>query len=190
MSRVPRLKQFEFHREKLAELILYISEQCADDPAYGAVKLNKILYYADFDAYRLLGAPITGAQYRKLSEGPVPRDLVEVRMELEDAGRLRLEERRWFNRMQKRPVVVGGQGANVELFSREELSAVQDVIAFFFGKSAREVSDYSHREPGWILAEDREDIPYETAWLDGDPIDQETEESAVRVGMELLKARR
>ena len=30
------------------------------DERFGAVKLNKILYFADFEAYRRLGEPITG----------------------------------------------------------------------------------------------------------------------------------
>ena len=58
------------------------------------------------------------------------------------------------------------------------------IIDFFRGKTAREVSDYSHREPGWELADDRETIPYETAWLSSEPPDRETEELAERVRLE------
>jgi len=31
--------------DKFRELILYISQKCANDPSFGAIKVNKILYF-------------------------------------------------------------------------------------------------------------------------------------------------
>ena len=67
------MNNFEFEPDKFRELIVYICKKSEGDPTFGAVKLNKILYYADFAAYRILGKPITGAQYQKLREGPAPQ---------------------------------------------------------------------------------------------------------------------
>jgi hypothetical protein len=36
---------------KLRELILLISEWCQADPKFGAIKLNKLLFHADFSAF-------------------------------------------------------------------------------------------------------------------------------------------
>ncbi len=186
----PRLKKFEFDREKFKELIVYIAAESQDDPSFGAVKLNKILYYADFAAYRRFGKPITGAAYFKLREGPAPRELLVARGELIEQGRLRIEEQPYFSYMQKRLVLNEGSEPNPEFMKPEEQELVGEIINFFRGKSAREVSDYSHREPGWILAEDRADIPYESAWLSAEPVDQETEEEAIRIGREVLRSRK
>ena len=186
MKREPKLRDFEFDGDRFKELVVYIAEKCVEDPTFGAIKLNKILYYADFDAYRLLGQPISGATYRRLSEGPAPKELLEARDELIDLGRLVLREKPYFNRVQKRVSVAKGHTANPEVFSPGERNIIDQVIDFFWGKSAREVSDYSHREPGWIAAEDRERIPYETAWLNADPIDQETEEFALGIAKRYL----
>ena len=188
-SREPKLRQFDFDQEKFKELILYIAEQCQHDLSFGAVKLNKMLYYADFDAYRLLGQPVTGATYRKLQAGPAPKDLIVARDELIDEGRVSLESRPYFNRTQKRLVLQSGVNANKEVFTPEEREIINAVIKFFMPMSAREASDYSHREAGWLLAGDREIIPYESAFLSTDPIDQETEETALRIGAELLAAK-
>ena len=68
---------------RLAELILYIAEKCERDPNFGATKLNKILAFADFSAYFETGRPITGAEYMRTPQGPVPRRLPPVRAELE-----------------------------------------------------------------------------------------------------------
>ena len=189
MSRKPRLRQFDFDADKFTELIVYVAERCADDPSFGAVKLNKILYYSDFDAYRVLGEPISGATYRKLSEGPAPKELVNARNQLLEHGRLKLEERSYFNRTQKRLVLSQGEFSNPEIFSVDERQIVDQVIQFFWGKSAREVSDYSHREPGWIAVGEREQIPYETAGLSPEPIDQETEDFALKIAQEYIAKR-
>ena len=173
-------KSFKFQIDKFRELIVYIAKQSADDPRFGAVKLNKILYYADFAAYRQLGQPITGATYRKLSEGPAPVQLVGARRELIDSGDAALEERPYFTGMQQRLVIADRHNPDLELFGPGELEIVDSVIDFFEGKTAREVSDFSHREPGWVIASGREVIPYETAWLSSEPISQETEEEGIK----------
>lgn len=173
-------KSFKFETDKFRELIVYIAKQSADDPRFGAVKLNKILYYADFAAYRQLGQPITGATYRKLSEGPAPVQLVGARRELIDSGDAALEERPYFTGMQQRLVIADRRNPDLELFGPGELEIVDSVIDFFEGKTAREVSDFSHREPGWVIAIGREVIPYETAWLSSEPISQETEEEGIK----------
>ena len=190
MTKQQALKQFELDWAKFKELIVYVAAKSRDDPTFGAIKLNKVLYYADFTAYRRLGRPITGAAYFKLQEGPAPRQLLSARDELISEGRLRIEQRTLFSYVQKRPVLSEGCEPDSEFLRPEERALVDEIVDFFWGKTAREVSDYSHREPGWILAEDRADIPYESAWLSAEPIDQETEEAAARIGSELLESRR
>lgn len=190
MVRRKELTRFEFKPAKLRELIVYIAQRCADDPTFGSVKLNKILYYADIAAYRQFREPITGATYRKLSEGPAPKEVLGARSTLIDSGRLKLEERVYFGHVQKRPVATRNAGVDRSLFSTGELTIVNEVIEFFWGKSAREVSDYSHREPGWILAEDYEEIPYQAAHLNAEPIDQATQLRALEIARELEASRR
>src|ERR1700733_4521543 len=68
-------EQAEFNRSKFKELVLYLSQRSAGDEGFGAVKLNKLLYRSDFEAYRLLGRPITGETYIKQEFGPVAADL-------------------------------------------------------------------------------------------------------------------
>ena len=79
--------------DKLRQAILFIAKEGEDDLCLGAVKLNKILYYADVRAYLELHKPITGVVYQHLPEGPAPRALVPTRREM-----LELEEiRAGFN---------------------------------------------------------------------------------------------
>src|SRR5688572_1912439 len=72
-------------RERLRELMLFIAERCLNDPTFGAVKLNRILFLADFISFARYGEPITGTPYRKLPSGPVPTAAGTVRAEMEAA---------------------------------------------------------------------------------------------------------
>jgi hypothetical protein len=85
-------KQWPEDERKMKELILYISQKCADDAKFGATKLNKILYFSDFLAYAYHGSPITGFEYQKLPNGPAPRRLVPVREQLMESGELGIQE--------------------------------------------------------------------------------------------------
>ncbi len=168
-----------FDEAKFRELVLYISEKSAEDPRFGAVKLNKILYYSDFEAYRRLGTPISGATYRKLSEGPAPLEMLPQRQVLIDSGDIAMEHRPYFAGVQQR--VVPQRKAKAALFSPAELAIVDETIAALWHMTAREASDFSHRELGWLAAAYGEAIPYETAWLSPEPVPQEAEEYAFTV---------
>jgi len=69
--------------KRLGELMLYVAWKCADDPKFGATKLNKILYFSDFLSFLRTGEAITGSEYVKQKNGPIPKHLVPVRESLE-----------------------------------------------------------------------------------------------------------
>src|SRR3990172_2186257 len=99
---------------RLKEAILYVSHLCEEDEKFGAVKLNKILYYADFRAYREFGRSITSATYQHLPEGPAPKELLRARDELISEGALEIEPRQVFSFVQQRPVAK--REPNIEVF--------------------------------------------------------------------------
>jgi len=49
--------------KRLRELILLIATRSEGDEPFGAVKLNKLLFYADFFAYVKFGESITGQEW-------------------------------------------------------------------------------------------------------------------------------
>ena len=184
MSREPKLRQFDFNAEKFTELIVYVAERCQDDPTFGPIKLNKILYYADTAAYRELGRPITGATYRKFDEGPAPDEMSDARAGLIEAGEAQLEYRRHFMGGERRLAICAGRTADRELFKPEERAIVDEVLTYFHGKLEHEVVDIVQREPGWMVARDREVIPYEVSWLRPTPFDRESVEFGERIAKE------
>jgi hypothetical protein len=160
------------NESKFRELVLYVAEKCADDLSFGATKLNKILFYADFRAYAILGRPITGAEYQKLEYGPAPRRLIPIRDRMVKAGELATQEIRLPSGIsQKRPVNL--RLPDLSLFTAEEISIVDDVIRELRGQGAETVSTRSHEMVGWIVAKLGETIPYETVFVSNEPLSQE-----------------
>lgn len=147
--------------EKLRELILYISWMCEDDPTFGATKLNKILFFSDFRAYRLLGHSITGQEYQALEQGPAPRKLLPLRDALKREGALVIRERDFYDRRQSQTIAL--RSPDLSKFTPQELAIVQRVIDEWRGRTASEMSRASHEFVGWQLADAGETIPYPTA---------------------------
>lgn len=155
-------------QEKFRELIVYIANKTGDDPRFGDIKLNKILYFADFRAYEQLGQAITGVRYQKLELGPAPRALLPVREELEHEGAVRVSKR-WAGR-HRQTVTKAVRDPDTDLFTDAELALVDEIIDDLRARSADDVSDLSHEQsPGWNLVELGEDIPYSTALIDPEP---------------------
>lgn len=160
--------EFNMDIEKFRELIVYIADQSATDPKFGAVKLNKILYFADFWAYRDLGAPITGAEYHHLGEGPAPRDLVQARDALIADESIRLDRRNYFDRVQHR--IIALRRANLSRFHAAEIEIIDSVMDELWDYSGRQVTELSHEEVGWKVTAQYETIEYRTAWLSSQPL--------------------
>ena len=153
---------------KFAELILYVAKQSDCDPTFGAVKLNKILWASDFIAYGKLGKAITGQEYFKLENGPAPRRLLPVRSKLEEQGRAAVQKLERYGFTQQRLVAL--EEPDLSDFTGEEIAIVDDVIRELFGKSADDVSRWSHQFPGWMAAALQETIPYETVFVSRRPL--------------------
>ena len=67
------MEYFNLDKGKFHELVIHSANLMADDRTASIIRINKILYYADFASYRETTRPITGACYRKYNEGPRAR---------------------------------------------------------------------------------------------------------------------
>jgi len=168
---------------KLRELILYIAQRCQADPYFGKTKLNKILFYADFTAYAELGAAITGQEYMRLPHGPGPRRLKPIldNMTRCEEVALRREPKGSFE--QER--VVAQRLPDVSVFAEPQLAVVNRVIRALWNRTNSRVSEISHANAGWQLAENGETIPYETVFLSNRPLTEAEIEYGRKLASEL-----
>jgi hypothetical protein len=75
-----------FDRDRFKAVVHYVVWICEDPRSLGPVKLNRILWYADRNAYLLHGEPLAGATFVKRPYGPPSRALAPVIRELEQKG--------------------------------------------------------------------------------------------------------
>lgn len=142
--------------ERLCELALLVAELCGDDPTYGATRLNKALFLSDHLHYKRHGAAISGATYERLPRAPAPRGILAALDALVAAGDARIDQRDHLGHVQRRLIPL--RPSRRDTFTATELALTAQVCDALRGHSHASVL-------GWQLAEEREEIPYPTAFL-------------------------
>lgn len=165
---------------KLRELILYIATRMERDQhaGQGRIKLAKLLWLSDFEAYLTLGQSITGARYVSDKLGPSPVDELLAVRDLEDSGSLVQEpgfEQQKLPRAQRPP--------DTELFSADELALVDRLLDRYRSWTAKRIVDLAHEHPGYKLVKLGDEVPYESVFISTEPPPRE----AVELGRRLIR---
>ncbi len=144
--------------DKFKALVQYVSWRCRAEPyKLGAIKLNKILWFADCEAYRRRGRSITGARYVKEAKGPVPLAIAPTVAALRKAGLLEVSEDTYYGHRQRR--FVAQAEPDMSEFAHEELKIVDEVIREITERhTANSISNLTHDDI-WKIAELGEEIP-------------------------------
>lgn len=153
-KRVPKPKPND---EKFRELLLFIAERSENDPHFGAIKLNKLLFYCDFLAYQKLGASITGQEYFALRQGPAPRYGTRIREQMKADDEIAIQKKENQTR------VIALRESNPKVFLPEEIALITKVLEEYRASTGSELSEKSHKFAGWKLAKEKEPIPYAVA---------------------------
>ena len=141
------------------DLILYIASKLKNYESFGAIVLNKVLYYSDNLHYLKYGRTISSFTYIHKPFGPVPNPTTFkiVYQKLIRDGRAKEEITDGIVNTRKKLVAL--KKATKSYFSKDELKVIDEVIKDFENKNALEASDKSHNELGWLLTEEGETIP-------------------------------
>ena len=143
----------DFDREKFKRLVHYVIWRAGKRDWFGAVKLNKVLWFSDTEAFALTGKPITGARYIREKYGPVPKAIMPVRSELEREGIIRV----WREGKVER--AIANTGPDMQPFASSEMAIVNwwiDHIATY--ETAASISEKSH-DYTWQIAAMGEELP-------------------------------
>jgi hypothetical protein len=152
----------QFDRAKLKAVISYTCSKC-EPSKLGAVKLHKVLYYADMLHYAFVGTPFTGSTYRKRPFGPTCDNLLPALRELANEGEIEIRESDYFGYRKKEYIAL--RAPQVERLSDEALALLDDVIDFVCNNNtAKTISEYSHNR-AWEIAEFGDVLPYHGVFL-------------------------
>ncbi len=170
------MAEIKYDEAKFKELLLYVAGKCEHDPKFGAVKLNKILFLADFITYAETGTPISGAEYIALELGPAPKFMKPVRDAMESDKELVVRQKRRFTYTQDQ--VIPLREPDLRQFTGEEIALVDAMVDLCAEDSGKDLTELTHAMLGWKMAQYKEAIPYSTIFLCGQPPTQADKERA------------
>jgi len=125
--------------------------------------LYKLCYFSDFDFYELNERSITATRYRRLTNGPAPF-FFDVAMESLQTGDLATEEEIAMDGSYKRFRYHSLQDPDMRSFSREEIDMLDWVFDRYGRMTANALSELSHKDVPWIIADDKGEISYEAVF--------------------------
>jgi len=162
-----RKKRISYDKEKLKQVLHYIIHQCGHLENVGKTVLFKILYFSDFNYYELHEKPLTGESYRKITRGPAPTHFDSVAKELESAGKIRLEKRKYRGYPQQKFLCLAKPP--MDLLSTVEKETLDKAISLLSALTASQVSALSHGDVPVKATKDGEIIDYELVFY-RDPV--------------------
>src|ERR1700733_511729 len=155
-------------QRRLKEAILYVAQKGQPMAFFGRIKLNKILWRADFKSFYDRRQPVTGRTYQKLEWGPA---LIEMWPIMNDLLRedLLVEEEHVVpgNKTEHRPIAKADPV--LRLFSQEDIEYLDESLHHYWNMTGMESSDESHGT-AWKTRNIGDAIPYEAAYFEDKPL--------------------
>lgn len=113
----------------MTELILHLALRSEEDPRFSSTKLNKLLFYCDFEASGSCAVRSPATAIRSHRSDPCPRILSQMQRD----GDYKEVRKDYFGRVQRR--VKADRPPEAGLFSGEELELLDQVIEEFWGST-------------------------------------------------------
>ena len=150
-------------QRRLKEAILYVAQKSQPMKFFGRVKLNKIIWRADFRSFYERRQPVTGRAYQKLQWGPALTEMMPIMNDLLREGLLIEEPQSRGGKKEFRPVAKADPV--LRLFSAEDLEFLDESLHHYWDKTGSEASDESHGV-AWKSRNIGDAIPYEAAYFE------------------------
>lgn len=147
-----------FDYEKFCAMVLFFAKKSA---GLLKVKLLKLLNYSDMIFYQENGISMSGTRYVHLPYGPVPKnyDILFGMMEADNIAHIEVEFDNGYEKHQMIPDSEIPEGA----LSEAELAVLDRIYEKFADFGSVEISNYSHKEKGYMSTKQGEVISYSYA---------------------------
>ena len=148
------------NKNKIASVLILFINKCNVE-FNDRLKLNKLLFYADFVNYKFTGYSITGLTYRAIDYGPVPTFYDNIYTYFENENIIASQWIKDKNGAAKETFVTETE-FDANLFTNEEKLILDSIAETFKNTTSWDLVDLSHKEKSWIDLHDvREIINYQ-----------------------------
>lgn len=142
-------------------LVHYVCHKSPNPLSLGKTKLNKILWFAEREAYLETGHPITGVKFIKLPYGPVPEPIDETLAEM-DGKEISIRHTQWNGK--PKTEFISLRTPSTSEFTKEQLAIVDRfVFSICTQYTAESISERSH-DFIWKLASVGDELPLYTVY--------------------------
>jgi transcriptional regulator with XRE-family HTH domain len=153
--------------KKLKDVLLYLTEKIGAKPNVGETVIYKLLYFIDMDYYEKTGYSITGMTYINNHFGPTPAksEFSTVVQQMQRKKELEIVQTKYFGKDQKKylPLI----NSQLKSLNANELEHINWEIERLGNKNAAELSELSHYDTPWVVAEANEPIDYTFVYYRG-----------------------
>ncbi|MBU1046696.1 DUF4065 domain-containing protein [Patescibacteria group bacterium] len=146
------------NEKKFKQVLLYVISKVGNRPNIGQTALYKLLYFIDFDYYEKTQQYLIGATYIKNTHGPSPVSFAKISRDLKNKGELVEVNSKFFGFDQKKYMITSEP--EVSLLNASELKHIDDELVRLASKTAKELSELSHIDTPWRVANEREVLNY------------------------------
>lgn len=147
-----------FDYEKLCAMVLFFAHKSTD---LLKTKLMKLLNYSDMIFYKENGVSISGLKYAHLPYGPVPEnfDMLLGKMSADHIAHIEVVYDNGYEKHQ----VIPECDIPDRILSNEELDVLERIYVKFEDFRSVDISNYSHKEKGYMSTKQGEIISYSYA---------------------------
>lgn len=144
-----------FDYDKFCAMVLYFARK---NKKLLKTKLMKLLNYSDMIFYKENGISISGVRYAHLPYGPVPEkfDILLGMMEADQIAHIEVSYDNGYERHQVVPEEEVPEG----ILSESELAVMERIYEKFADFGSADISNYSHKEKGYMDTKPGEIISY------------------------------
>ena len=137
--------------DRLKNILLYFIEK-SDGVFF--TKMNKLLFYADFMAYRVTGKSVSGLAYKAIAHGPVPVRWDRIYSFYDEID----QEIVQFSDGREGTKLVSKLSPDMAEFSDDELKILEYVSQRFKNETPTQISETSHEEEAWKKYKDSDKL--------------------------------
>ncbi len=153
---VAQIPTDDFGLNKYKQIILNTLKYGTDsDGKITKTKLAKLVYLSDFAWYYDHLVSMSGLQYRRIPQGPVPDAYFRVIEELYEDESIDVccSGKAFMVKLNEQP--------DASELSKEELSLIKKIGKVWEGKKTKQIVDFTHDQLPWKICRPGEIIPYE-----------------------------
>jgi transcriptional regulator with XRE-family HTH domain len=153
VSEAGRAYDADKYRQMILNCIHFGSS--VNDHRIPKTKLAKLLYLADFSWYYKKLESMSGLQYRKWAQGPVPDEYFRIIDELFENGTISIKHSGTAQ------MISANEPAEDTRLSSEEKALIKTISEQWRPMRTQTIVDFTHEQLPWKICRDMELIPYE-----------------------------